>query len=112
MSTLGISSSMQIHDALTLEQEALGKITPSSSGEAGQGSDHSELRNSPNGTTTSDHQLGVRLASFTSDESHSMLQKLLEIFSENVTAKMLRVAREGLENNVSGEPQLYFGCIF
>lgn len=31
----------------------------------------------------------------------SMLPELLEIYSENVLAKLLRVAQEALENNVS-----------
>jgi hypothetical protein len=41
-----------------------------------------------------------------------MLQKLLDIFSENVIAKMLRVAGEALENNVGRQPKLWFTCIF
>ena len=54
-------------------------------------------------TTASDYQPGEAIASlFALDEPHNMmLQKLQEIFSENVLAKMLRVAVEALENNVS-----------
>lgn len=112
MSTPGISSSIQPHVSLTLAQEALDKITPSSSGESREGSEESVLRNSPSDTTASDYRPGELLASFTSDESRNMLQKLLEIFSENVIAKMLRVAGEALENNVGRQPKLWFICIF
>lgn len=101
MFTPDISSSIRPHDSHTLGQEALDRISPSSSGESRDGSEHSALRSPPSDTTASDYRPGEMITSFTSDESRNMLQKLLEIFSENILAKMLRVAVEALENNVS-----------
>lgn len=40
------------------------------------------------------------LASVPADEWRKMQRTLLELFSENILAKMLRVAVEALENNV------------
>ena len=106
MSTSGISSSMQSHNSHTLDQEAVDKATPSSSGESRDGSEHGVLKSPPSDTTASDYRPGDLIASYTSDEAHIMLQKLQEIFSENVIAKMLRVAIEGLEHNVSRPPKM------
>ena len=111
MFTPDISSSIQPHDSHTIGQEALDKITPASSGESRDGSEHSALRTPPSDTTASDYWPGEMIASPTSDESRNMLHKLREIFSENVLAKMLRVAVEALENNVSRQPIIFFTCI-
>ena len=81
-------------------QGAAGKITSSSSGEPSDGSQgNAPLRtptSPPSDTTAPDYRLG------------DMLQKVLEIFSENVLAKILRVAVEALERNVQSAQSLIY----
>lgn len=86
-----------------LNPEALDKASPMSSGESKNGSESGALITTPpSDTTVSDYRPAETVASQSSNESYNILQKLLEIFSENVLAKILRVAAEALENNVRG----------
>ncbi|KFY50450.1 hypothetical protein V495_00250 [Pseudogymnoascus sp. VKM F-4514 (FW-929)] len=90
---------LQPHDSLEVNQEAFGKGSPMSSLESKDGSERDMLRTPPSDTTVSDYQPGEAATLQSSGQSYHMLQKLLEIFSENVIAKTLRVAAEALENN-------------
>jgi hypothetical protein len=106
MSTSDASPSMRPHHPLAFDQEVLDKTTSSSSRESRDGSEQAALRSPPSDTTASDYRSGEIVGAFASDESRHMLQSLFEIFSENVLAKMLRVAGEALESNVSRQPNL------
>lgn len=85
-------------------QEALDKASPMSSGESKDGSERSALRTPPSDTTVSDYQPGEMVTSQSPNEPYNM-EKLLEIFSESIIAKTLRVAIEALENNVQIQPK-------
>lgn len=108
MSPSNIPTSLQLDDSLVLNQEALNKASPMSSGESKYGSEHSELKTPPSDTSVSDYQSGETVTSQTPNESYNM-EKLLEIFSENILAKTLRVAIESLKNNVHTQPKCNFG---
>ncbi|OBT42716.1 hypothetical protein VE00_07261 [Pseudogymnoascus sp. WSF 3629] len=98
MSPSDIPTSLQLDDSLVLNQEVLDKASPMSSGESKDGSEHSALKTPPSDTSVSDYQSGETVTSQTPNESYNM-EKLLEIFSENILAKTLRVAIESLKNN-------------
>jgi hypothetical protein len=100
MPSTDIPPLLQPHDSLEVNQEAFGKGSPMSSLESKDGSERDMLRTPPSDTTVSDYQPGEAATLQSSGQSYHMLQKLLEIFSENVIAKTLRVAAEALENNV------------
>lgn len=108
MSTSDIPTSIQPHDSLVLNQEALDMASPISSGESKDESDHSALKTPPSDTSVSDYQSGEMVTSQSPNESYNM-EKLLEIFSENILAKTLRVAIEALGNNVQVQPRCNFG---
>ena len=63
----------------------------------------SKIGNTPQSEmTTSDYANGVFISSrLITAEPRNMPPELLEIYSENVLAKLLRVAEEALEDNVS-----------
>lgn len=103
MFTSDIATLIQPDDSLVLNQEALDKASPMSSGESKDGSERSELR-TPSDTTVSDYRPGEMVTSQSPNESYNM-EKLLEIFSESIIAKTLRVAIEALENNVHIQPK-------
>ncbi|KFY84352.1 hypothetical protein V500_09367 [Pseudogymnoascus sp. VKM F-4518 (FW-2643)] len=98
MFTSDIAPLIQPHDYPVLNQEALDKASPMSSGESKDGSERSALRTPPSDTTVSDYRPGEMVTSQSPNESYNM-EKLLEIFSESIIAKTLRVAIEALENN-------------
>jgi hypothetical protein len=109
MSPSDIPTSLQLDDSLVLNQEALDKAaSPMSSGESKDGSEDSALKTAPSDTSVSDYQSGETVTSQTPNESYNM-EKLLEIFSENILAKTLRVAIESLKNNVRTHPKCNFG---
>src|SRR5690348_2092742 len=93
MLTAGVPSSIRLEPCL-VDEVVTNKATQPS-GESRDGPEHGVLRttprDTPRDTTTSNYQTGEATAPF-SGEYHRMLQKLLEIFSENVLAKILRVA--------------------
>ncbi|OBT76948.1 hypothetical protein VF21_04149 [Pseudogymnoascus sp. 05NY08] len=98
MHTSDIPTSLQPDDSLVLNQEALDKASPMSSGESKDGSEHSALKTPPSDTSVSDYRSGETVISQPPNESYNM-ENLLEIFSENILAKTLRVAIEALKNN-------------
>lgn len=93
MSTPDIPILIQQHDSLFLNQEELNNASPMSSEESKDGS-----RTPPSDTTLPDQPEEI-VGSQPSSESYNM-EKLLEIFSENILAKTLRIATEALKNNV------------
>ncbi|KFY53005.1 hypothetical protein V496_07997 [Pseudogymnoascus sp. VKM F-4515 (FW-2607)] len=98
MFTSDISTSTQPHDSTVLVQETLDKASPMSSEESKDGSERSALRTPPSDTSVSDYQPGEMVKLRSPDESYNM-EKLLEMFSETIIAKTLRVAIEALEKN-------------
>jgi hypothetical protein len=76
--------------------------TPSTS-EDSRASSEDRMSKSPGTDTTAPDSLPtdmMPLESVPADEWRKMQQILLELFSENIIAKVLRVAVEALENNV------------
>lgn len=76
--------------------------TPSTSEDSRAGSEDGRYKSPRSDITVPDTQSTdvMPLASVPADEWRKMQQTLLELFSENILAKMLRVAMEALENNV------------
>lgn len=99
MFTSDISTLTQQHDSIVLIHETLDKTSPMSSEESKDGSERSALRTPPSDTSVSDYQPGKMVKLRSPDESYNM-EKLLEMFSETIIAKTLRVAIEALKNNV------------
>lgn len=99
MSTSDISTLTSPHDPIVLVQETLDKASPMSSEESKDGSERSALRTPSSDTSVSDYRPGEMVKSRSPDESYNM-EKLLEMFSESIIAKTVRVAIEALENNV------------
>lgn len=104
MFTSDIATLIQPHDSLVLNQKTLDKASSMSSGESKDGSERSALRTPPSDTTVSDYRPEEMVRSQSANESYNM-EKLLEIFSESIIAKTLRVAIEALENNVHIQPK-------
>lgn len=70
-------------------------------GEKEDAREASKKTTSLNGSVSSGLQRFQQVEGFTLNSSHSLPPVLLELFSESVTAKMIRAATEGLRNNVS-----------
>ncbi len=100
MSASDVSSLATSHDFRPVDKELSGNTSPTSSGNSRDEEDN--LFNGPQSdTTVSDNLFEEGIPQITFDEVKHMREKLQEIFEENILAKMMRVATEGLENNVS-----------
>lgn len=106
MSTSDDSFLTTPHDSHIPDLDAPDKFTPSPSEESRDVSEHGTTITPPSDTTASDYQAGEITAPFSSAESAYMREKLHEIFSENILAKILRVAVEALKDNVRTEPAI------
>ncbi|KAJ5610555.1 hypothetical protein N7510_007274 [Penicillium lagena] len=80
----------------------ISNATPSTSEDSRAGSEDERNKSPRSDITVPDSQFTdmMALASGSTDEWRKMQQTMLELFSENILAKMLRVAVEALENNV------------